>query len=334
MPALPLSREKKIALRAAGSAAMVCMKVLSTIDSQSTISKTDRTPVTVADYGSQAVACRILKEAFASDPIVAEENSEALGREENALLLSRVRDAARIVFPDAAADAVRRWIDMGTKEIAPRYWCLDPIDGTKGFLRKDQYAIALALVIDGTVRLGVLVCPNLPEDLTRPEGARGVVFLATQGGGAFQTPLGGSHMRPIRVVSQYRNRTIRFCESFESAHSDHELQEQIGKQLGITEPAIQMDSQAKYGIVARGDSAIYLRLPSPKTPDYREKVWDHAAGAILVEEAGGKVTDALGRPLDFGVEYRLMKNEGVIATNGALHDKVISALRDRREAMS
>jgi 3'(2'), 5'-bisphosphate nucleotidase len=105
-----------------------------------------------------------------------------------------------------------------------------------------------------------------------------------------------------------------------------EAHRNIAKRLGIVEPSIRMDSQAKYGIVARGEASIYLRLPSPKTPAYNEKVWDHAAGAILIEEAGGKITDVMGKTLDFGVGYELTRNTGVIATNGRLHEEVLSAL--------
>jgi 3'(2'), 5'-bisphosphate nucleotidase len=87
-----------------------------------------------------------------------------------------------------------------------------------------------------------------------------------------------------------------------------------------------MDSQAKYAILARGEASIYVRIPSPQTPDYREKIWDHGAGSILVEEAGGKVTDARGRALDFTCGKRLENNYGIIATNGWLHRDVVNAL--------
>jgi 3'(2'), 5'-bisphosphate nucleotidase len=321
-----LSKEKEVALQAVVAASRVCMRAQSNIEKQGTITKVDRTPVTVADYSSQAVVCRILKEAFSPDPIIAEETSELLGRAENARLLSRVTEAAKSVFPDATDDSVRQWIDLSTKDIAPRYWCLDPIDGTKGFLRGDQYAIALALVIEGMVRLGLLACPNLPEYFQTPGSSRGIVFVAVKGEGAFQMPFGSSKMVPIKVSSRERDEGVRFCESFEPSHSDHQLHEEIGRRLGIVESPIKMDSQAKYGIVARGDASIYLRLPSPKTPDYREKIWDHAAGTLLVQEAGGRVSDAFGKPLNYGISYKLVENRGVIATNGALHDQILFAL--------
>jgi 3'(2'), 5'-bisphosphate nucleotidase len=226
---------------------------------------------------------------------------------------------------------VCEWIDLGTKEIASRYWCLDPIDGTKGFLRGDQYAVALALVVNGQVVLGVMACPNLPNDLSRPEGNRGTILKAMKGEGAFQVKLDGEQAGPIRVSSGVINKGSRFCESFESGHADHETHKYIASRLGIVEPSIRMDSQAKYGIVARGEASIYLRLPSPKTPDYREKVWDHAAGSIIIEEAGGTVTDVAGKALDFGVGYKLSNNKGIIATNGRVHEAVLSALVEMRQ---
>ena len=81
----------------------------------------------------------------------------------------------------------------------------------------------------------------------------------------------------------------------------------------------------QYAVVARGDASIYLRLPT--RPDYREKVWDHAAGCIIVHEAGGRVTDVRGRPLDFSRGRTLAGNLGVVATNGVLHADVLSAVR-------
>jgi hypothetical protein len=63
-----------------------------------------------------------------------------------------------------------------------------------------------------------------------------------------------------------------------------------------------------------GDASIYLRLPT--RADYREKIWDHAAGMFVVEQAGGRVTDVTGAPLDFRHGRRLETNRGVIATDG------------------
>lgn len=66
------------------------------------------------------------------------------------------------------------------------FWCLDPIDGTKGFLRGEQYAVCLALVVDSKVQLGVMGCPNLPQDISKPDGPKGCLFVAVRGQGAHQ----------------------------------------------------------------------------------------------------------------------------------------------------
>jgi 3'-phosphoadenosine 5'-phosphosulfate (PAPS) 3'-phosphatase len=77
--------------------------------------------------------------------------------------------------------------------------------------------------------------------------------------------------------------------------------------------------------VARGEASIYLRLP--RDTSYREKVWDHAAGSLVVEEAGGRVSDLDGRPLDFSEGRLLGNHRGIVCTNGAIHDQVLEACR-------
>jgi 3'(2'), 5'-bisphosphate nucleotidase len=68
-------------------------------------------------------------------------------------------------------------------------WTLDPIDGTMGFLRKQQFAICLALLIDGIVQLGIIGCPNLPVDHKQPDGEKGCLFIAIRNHGAFQVSI-------------------------------------------------------------------------------------------------------------------------------------------------
>jgi 3'(2'), 5'-bisphosphate nucleotidase len=91
-----------------------------------------------------------------------------------------------------------------------------------------------------------------------------------------------------------------------------------------------MDSQCKYGAVARGDASIYLRLPTRS--DYQEKIWDHAAGMLVVEQAGGRVSDIDGAPLDFRHGRTLARNRGVVATAGGVHARVLEAIREARAA--
>ena len=184
--------------------------------------------------------------------------------------------------------------------------------------------MALALVEDGQVVVGVLGCPNLPIHGGEPDGEKGCLFAAVRGEGAAMRGFKEPVEQKIEVVKAIEPADVQFCESVESSHSAHQESAQIAERLGITSPPVRMDSQCKYGIVARGDAAIYLRLPTRQS--YMETVWDHAAGSVIVEEAGGKVTDMEGKPLDFSLGRRLTGNRGIVVTNGGLHDPVLRAL--------
>ncbi|EEY22069.1 3',5'-bisphosphate nucleotidase [Verticillium alfalfae VaMs.102] len=101
---------------------------------------------------------------------------------------------------------------------------------------------------------------------------------------------------------------------------------QIAQRLGITRPRVRMDSQSKYGSIARGAGDIYLRLPV--SASYQEKIWDHAAGDLIVREAGGHVTDIAGQRLDFSVGRTLAKNKGVVAAPAAVHAEVLKVVQE------
>lgn len=324
----PLERERTAATRAVRQAARLCRAVQSR-GGPATLAKADLSPVTLADFGSQALICRALADAFPDDLIIAEEDADELQRPENAELLAAVHQHVGAVRPGADPADICRWIDHGgRREPAERFWTLDPIDGTKGFLRGEQYAIALALIVDGRLEVAALACPNLPVDPAAAEpGPPGAVFVAVRGRGATVAPLDGAEDDPgvpIRVNPQEDPAAARFCESVESGHSAHGAAAAVAERLGIKTRPVRLDSQAKYAVVARGAAEIYLRLPT--RADYREKIWDHAAGALIIAEAGGTVTDIHGRPLEFTHGSELSANRGIVATNGRLHERVLDAL--------
>ena len=320
----PYQREKETALRAVASASHLLKGIQN--DLKRSIQKEDRTPVTVADYGSQAVICKIIRDAFPEDPIVAEEDSKELSKPEHAEILSQVAHYVSASTPRISPREVCQWIDLGSGSISVRYWTLDPIDGTKGFLRGDQYAIALALIEQGTVMVGALACPNITLGTQGTKKGQGALFVAIRGQGAAQLDMSGGSPSEILVSTVSSPPEALLTESLEPAHSDHQLNLELARKLGIRQPPLRMDSQAKYAILARGEASIYIRIPSPQTPRYREKIWDHAAGSILVEEAGGRVTDALGQGLDFRCGKILENNYGITVTNGRLHETVVRAL--------
>jgi 3'(2'), 5'-bisphosphate nucleotidase len=317
------AKEKQIALEAVRLAARLCMMVRTEMVVDS-LEKGDRSPVTVADFGSQALVCHHLKTNFPADVIVGEEDSSDL--KTSTEKLNQVAGFVRRFQTGASPEDICAWIDAGNGAVADRFWTLDPIDGTKGFLRNDQYAIALGLVEQGQVKVAALACPALPLSLQEAASPAGTVFVAVAGQGAEMAPLEGGTFRKITVAPATAAAQARFVESVESGHGDHALQEAVAKAAGIRQASLRMDSQAKYGAVARGDAVLYLRLPSPKSPDYREKIWDHAAGCLIVQEAGGQVTDMHGSRLDFASDYKMNDNRGVVASNGPIHAAVIEIL--------
>ncbi|CAN5657112.1 3'(2'),5'-bisphosphate nucleotidase [soil metagenome] len=316
--------EREIAVRAVREAAHLCRAVRHRLAPESMVKK-DLSPVTVADYGSQALIGSTLAEAFPNDPVIAEEDSSDLRRPENVEMLQQLLREILAQRPGTGTDNLCTWIDHGnTSEYSDRFWTLDPIDGTKGFLRAEQYAIALALVVQGRVVVSALACPNLPLTASAV-GPVGVIFDACRGSGVSRRPIDGEGpIEPVKVSDQDDPTRARFCESVEAAHSAQGESAMAAARLGILVPPVRLDSQAKYAVVASGGAEIYLRLPT--RADYREKIWDHAAGALLVEEAGGKVTDADGLPLDFTLGRELAANRGIVATNGRLHDQILGAL--------
>ncbi len=243
--------------------------------------------------------CRTLAEAFPGDPVIAEEDSADLRLPANEALLEQVLRHVRSARPATDGEAavaidasdVCRWIDHGgSGEFSPRFWTLDPIDGTKGFLRGEQYAVALALIVDGRVVVAALACPNLPARLGKRTG-RTRCDLSCRCGSGCSARLARPRRRlctDARAVDRQSLRPgadARFCESVESGHSAQADAAAVAARLGIITPPRRMDSQAKYAVVARGEADIYLRLPT--RADYREKIWDHAAGSLIVAEAGG-----------------------------------------------
>ncbi|MAT15742.1 MAG: 3'(2'),5'-bisphosphate nucleotidase [Planctomyces sp.] len=323
------TEELKVAQEAVRMAARVCQSVQKAITTEA-LAKKDKSPVTVADFASQAIVCRALQAAFPADPVIGEEDSAELRTPEAAPFLANVKSELSHIGIDATDEDICGWIDRGGSHThAPRFWTLDPIDGTKGFLRGEQYAISLALIVDGKIDVALLGCPNLPLSGVEP-GSSGTLLFAVRGHGAWQVPLDGGDPQQIHCTTAETFADARLCESVESGHSAHGLSARVADALGIENEPVRLDSQAKYAVVARGDADIYLRLPT--RVGYREKIWDHAGGVLLVEEAGGTVTDVTGKPLEFTHGHQLEENLGVIVTNTRLHDSVVSNVVAAREA--
>ena len=232
-----------------------------------------------------------------------------------------------------------------------RHWVLDPVDGTLGFVRGDQYAIALALMEDGVLKVGAMGCPNMPKmgevleyDSSYTYGFsprlvskmlagealgwyKGCMFTAVKGEGTFMSPCDASIKAdpiPVSVSEAFDPEEAKFCEPVMKANSSQGFTASVADNLGIESKPLRVYSQVNYGSVARADADVFMKFPKA---GYKEKIWDHAAGVIIVEEAGGKVTDAGGAPLDWaGGRYLDTLDRGIMATSSALHERLMDAV--------
>ena len=279
--------------------------------------KSDRSPVTVADYAVQVLVTRFLNERNPGVPIVAEESAQELLRGEGRKILERVTFWARELSPGITTDEVIHSLKKGAGKVSDRYWVLDPIDGTRGFLRGDQYAIALAYIEHGRIIFAMMACPNLRVGSLGP----GVIAWGEDGKDARVMALNDTEVtaKALSVSTQTDITRARLLISFESAHMNGPAIRHFIETLGIVIEPVRMDSQAKYLLLAAGEGEIYLRIPPGDGSYPVENVWDHAAGELLVTLAGGRVSDLKGRALDYTIPPKFQRNFGVLGTNGQLH---------------
>ncbi|KAJ1453493.1 hypothetical protein M885DRAFT_280185 [Pelagophyceae sp. CCMP2097] len=326
--------EAQAAVSAVRSASRLAKVLQATLCGSGGVAKADASPVTLADVAAQAVVLLCLAKAFPNDGFIAEESAtRLLQTHAGRCAVAAAADASGMPFDDLVAA-----VDLGKRAVShgQRVWTLDPIDGTKGFLRGEQFCCALALLdyadgeaTDGAKRtpvVAVLGCPNLGIDCAvdyDPSNA-GVATAAVKGLGAWRSSLldADSNWAPMAVSSAQPWRRV---EGVASGHSDFARSAGLAAALGITEPPVKLDSQAKAALLAAGSAQLYLRLP-PR--GYVEYVWDHAAQALLIEEAGGVFSDERGATIDFDLGEHLDAVTGIVASSSReVHDQAVDHLK-------
>lgn len=324
----------RAAREAVAQAAVVCRAVQVRLDDLRAITKDDKSPVTIADFASQAVVAKVLQDHLGdSITLVGEEGSAYLRQGEHAAHLQAALMAAREVWPDASEDEFLAAIDAGDAEPTDDhcYWTLDPIDGTKGFLRGQQYAVALAWLDHGVPAVGAMACPNLPIAHDAPLDAidaHGSIYLSVAGEGTLEAPLSDETAHSTRILrgDVPDGQPVSACMSVEKAHSSTDDTARVMARVGPAREPARLDSQCKYAVVARGQADAYLRLPTRK--GYVERIWDHAAGALVATEAGCVVSDAQGLPLDFTHGKGLERNRGIVCAPPGVHTRVVKAIEE------
>jgi 3'(2'), 5'-bisphosphate nucleotidase len=318
------NKEKNVAVEAVMHASELARRMQGQLAALDVVNKEDLSPVTITDFSVQALINMHLMRAFENDAIMGEEDALLLRNPQHKIIKEKVVAQIEHLFPNTKEEAILDAIDRGGAQGGPegRFWVLDPIDGTRGFIRQEPYAIALALVENGKVILGVMGCPRFSIQGKHMQHSGGAVMVAVRGEGSYAITYDNLEHIPLHVQDATE---IIYCEphSYSQTHS-HSKALQVAKRIHARPQPFRVDSQCKYAHIATGDAAIYMRIPTEIAQ--AEKIWDHAAGAIVVEEAGGKVSDIHGKPLDFSQGSILSKNIGIVATNGFVHDRVIAAL--------
>lgn len=320
------------ALEAISTSCAVARAVQANLEQLRQITKDDRSPVTVADFAVQAIISLSLADHLdAKDRlIVGEEDAAILRNGEETAIRKAVLEAVQSWRPQVTESEMLDAIDACNHDgSSDGYWALDPIDGTKGFLRGQHYAIALGRIENGEVVAGIMGCPNLSIDQAFPldqVDIQGVMYGASRGAGAWEFAQCNPTSPPMRILAQQfeESRPLRFCESAEKGHSSRSKSGRIIDTIGTQGEPARLDSQCKYVLVARGQADGYLRLPTNNT--YREKIWDHAAGLCIACEAGAIVSDATGKPLDFSHGSQLEENQGIICAIDGLHQRIIATI--------
>ncbi|XP_047325945.1 putative PAP-specific phosphatase, mitochondrial isoform X2 [Impatiens glandulifera] len=348
-------RELKSAVDVVERACHLCVDVQKSLFSSGGIlEKNDNTPVTVADFGVQALIS--LGKLFPSIPLVAEEDSAFL-RANNLgnSVMNVVSD--KTIIKDLTESDVLEAIDRGGKDAfvfgtkPATYWVLDPIDGTKGFVMGGDalYVVGLALVVDGEVVGGIMGCPNWQdENISNSEtgllSERGIVMVAHVGCGTWRKKLFGMGRSATEAPSYWSRCYVDKYSLIHQAHfctSDNQTWESLPLTASLdatTNPESTNENKVlfltaccgslfKYLMVASGRATVFIMRARAQVVI---KSWDHAVGMICVHEAGGKVTDWRGGQIDLAadeVERRILyPGGGFLATNGLLHSEVLQMI--------
>ncbi len=269
--------------------------------------KQDKSPVTLADYASQIYIISKLKEIYPNDSIVAEESYSSQLNLRPEKIIQNCFNALNLNVKLNFRDILNY---RGPK--SERQWSIDPIDGTKGYQEGLSYAIGIGLMSNYEKTLSIIGVPNYNE-----EGV--AIFVANKNHGA-QASYGGKKFVTIKVSEQKNINQSFLCHSL---HYDEPWVMKLAKILGI-EKFIQIDSMAKFCMIADGSAELYLK-PMKMDLSY---IWDFLPGDLLVNEAGGVVTDLNGKPAQYVQNKCVITAPGLISSNGNFHKEILEAIRN------
>ncbi|XP_056172098.1 putative PAP-specific phosphatase, mitochondrial isoform X1 [Syzygium oleosum] len=294
-------------------------------------------------------------------PLVAEEDSASIRSTDLVgYVVDAVTDQASSEGHPLTKGDVLEAIDRGGKNDfsmgsqPASYWVLDPIDGTRGFLkgRESLYVVGLALVVGGEVVSGAMGCPNWQQDLSNVtndglqeyeiSNARSEIIMVSHVGCGTWTKRLPPQLSNTSAKEAYWTRCFvdgfsavheaRFCIPESQTWETLPLSTSVKARMETDTPGggkivllpTCCGSLCKYMMVASGRASTYILRTRTQTSI---KAWDHAAGMICVHEAGGKVTDWEGSQIHLAADAAerriIFARGGVIVSNGNLHDKIL-----------
>jgi 3'(2'), 5'-bisphosphate nucleotidase len=222
------------------------------------------------------------------------------------------REASRIIVEGLAAlfpgDAIlsEEEADKIDERLArERVWMIDPIDGTAGFIKKDgDFAVQIGLSIGGLPELGVVYLP-----------AQGTLYFATKGQGAFVETNGGAPQKlQVSTKTDFREMNIAVSRDHRSPKMSR-----IIRELGLRKEIGRGSVGVKIGLIAEQECDLYIHL------SHRTKFWDTCAPQVILEEAGGRMTDLFGNEFRYDLD-NVMNLNGIVASNGAAHELTLENL--------
>jgi len=223
------------------------------------------------------------------------------------------REASRIIvdgleaaFPDDAVLSEEEFDDVNRRLKTSRVWIIDPVDGTAGFVKKDgDFAVQIGLTENGVPVAGVVFLPFHDS-----------MSYAVKGGGSFTAICGGEAKR-MQVSDK-----LELTEMTAAISRNHPSKNmaRIIEYFGFKGVVRRGSVGLKTGLIADRSCDIYIH-PSPRT-----KLWDTCAPQIILEEAGGRLTDIFGGEMRYG-DANLQNLNGILATNGVAHEKAVAKLK-------
>jgi 3'(2'), 5'-bisphosphate nucleotidase len=210
-------------------------------------------------------------------------------------------------FPGDAILSEEETDNAEDRLVGKRVWMIDPIDGTWGFIKKDgDFGVQIGLTDGGEVVLGVVYIP-----------VHDILYFASKNAGAFRVS-GGSGKSERLIVSGKTNFTEINLASSRNHRSPrmHRIIEDFGFRQEIQRGSVGL----KIGLIVDRTCDLYVHL-SPRT-----KFWDTCAPQIILEEAGGRMTDVFGFPLHYNISD-VQNHNGILATNGIVHEQAVLRLK-------